>query len=227
MANSSIRGLVSASTRTSAIGPAMLAAAAVVAFSATGAMADIVGVGGAVVLRDPPASILLNQWESSTEIRGWFERQVTLTSPLSLGHVNPGFVDNETQLVGGTVTSDTTVQSYMVRLDPVAQGPITLTGFVVFDTPILGVLIGSQLGPTDALLGRPGITYNANSFRGLELNGVPGEDAFQISADRLRIDFVVNVGEWTDDIRILTAVPSPSAAAILGLGGLMAARRRR
>lgn len=213
---------------TNPIRPAILAAAAAVACLATGAMAGIVSVGGSVVLRDPPPSILLNQWESNTEIRGWFERQVTLTAPLSLGHVNPGFVNDESQLVGGSVASGTTVQSYMVRLDPVAQGPSILTGFVIFDAPILGVLIGSQLGPTDSVLARPGITYNANSFRGMELNGAdPEQDSFQISADRLRIDFTMDVNDWTDDIRIVTAIPSPSAAALLGLGGLMAARRRR
>jgi MYXO-CTERM domain-containing protein len=105
-------------------------------------------------------------------------------------------------------------------------GPILLNGYVVFDTPILGVLIGNALGTTDALLGRPGVAYNQNSFRGLELEAATSEsDSFEISADRLRIDFVMEIGDWTDDIRIVTAVPAPPVAALLALGGL--ARRRR
>lgn len=191
------------------------------------ARADIVGVGGSVVLRDPPASILLDQWESDTEIRGWFEREVALSSNLTLGHVNPGFVNDGSQLVSGIVLSGTTVRSYMVRLDAVAQGPATLSGFVLFDTPVLGVFIGSLLGPTDSLLGRPSVVYNTNSFRGLELDAsTPEPDSFEISADRFRIDFVMEVTNWTDDIRIVTAVPSPSGVALLGLGGFLFTRRR-
>lgn len=197
--------------------------AIVAAISAPQARADIVGFGGAVVLAEPPPSILLGQWESDSEIRGWFEREVVLPTDLTLGHVNPGFVNTLSQLVSGTVPAGATVRSYMLREDPVADGPILLTGYVTFNTPIHGVYIGSQLGPTDALLGRPGVAYNQNSFRGLELDAT--EDSFEISADRLRIDFTMGVGDWTDDIRIVTAIPEPSALAGL-LAGVLALRRR-
>ncbi len=175
---------------------------------ASSASADILEVGGSVVLREPPSSILLNEWESSEEIRCWFERQTVLENGVTLGHVVPGYVDTDTQLVGGLIPRGSFIQSHMVRLDPIASGPVTLDGFVRFDMPILGVLIGSQLGPTDSVLKKPTVTYNANSFRGLELDGPAGEsDSFQISEDRRRIDFAMTVGNWTDDIRIVTFIP--------------------
>ncbi|MBL8760073.1 MAG: hypothetical protein JNL50_02105 [Phycisphaerae bacterium] len=183
-----------------------LAVAMVVSCMGSRALADIVEVGGAVVLRDPPASILLNQWESDGEIRGWFEREVTLSSDLTLGHVESGFVNDVSQVVNGIVEAGTKVQSYMVRMDPEGAGPALLSGTVVFDRPIIGVIIGSRLVDTDAALGRPGVAYNQNSYRGMELDSsTPEADSFEISADRMKIDFTMDVGEWTDDIRIVTA----------------------
>lgn len=183
-----------------------LAIAIVVSCAGSKASADIIEVGGAVVLRDPPTSILLNQWESDEEIRGWFEREVTLTSDLTLGHVDRGFVNDVSQVVNGVVTAGTKVQSYMVRLDPNGAGPALLSGVVVFDKPIFGVIIGNRLIDTDAALGRPGVAYNQNSYRGMELDSsTPEADSFEISADRMAIDFTMEVGEWTDDIRIVTS----------------------
>lgn len=207
--------------------PANLTAFAVLAFSATGAMADIIGVGGSAVVANPPANIQNGQWTSNTEIRAWFERQTTLSANLTLSHINPGLVDASAQLVGGSVTAGQSVQSYMIRVDPATNAAVTLSGFVVFDTPIIGIIINPFLGATDPILGRPGVTYNTNTNRGLELDdGTP--DSFEISADRLRIDFTLFVENGpTDDIRVITAIPAPSAAALLGLGGLLAARRRR
>lgn len=215
--------------RTSAIRPAILVAAAVVACSATGAMADIVGVGGGVVLRDPPADISNNRWTSDTEIRGWFERQLTLSSSLSVDHVNSGLVNNALQLVPGSISAGTAVQTYMFRLDPTSGGENLVSGFVRFDTPIIGlILTRSALNATDATLGRPGVSYNQGTNRGMDFDsGQTAPDTFEISADRLQLNFTMIAGQFSDDIRVVTQIPSPSAAALLGLGGLMAARRRR
>ena len=205
-----------------------LTASILAACSATSATAGIVSVGGSVVLRDPPAMILLNQWESNNEIRGWFEREVTLSSPLVVGHVNSGLVTADSQLISGSLPSGTTIRSYMVRVDPVGVGPTILTGSLVFDVPILGVYVGSGIGDTDSLLGRPGIGYNTNSARGMEFDGPGGSaESFEISADRLRIDFIMDTQDATDEIRILTAIPSPSTAILAGLGCIFAGRRRR
>ena len=168
--------------------------------------AQVVQLGGDAAVSEPPASILLNEWESDDEIRVWSELSGTLSSQLNLGHVRPGLVKLQEQLVGGTVGAGTSVQSFMIRMDPVGDGPAQLSGHVVFSTRIFGVYIGSQLNPTDAALGRVGVSYNKNSYRGLELEpAATSIDQFEISADRHRIDFVMEVGEWTDDIRVVTS----------------------
>jgi len=190
--------------------------------------AGIINAGGDAVIADPPSNILHNQWENNSEIRAWFERETTLTQDIHLGHSQSGLVDDLSQLDGNTVTSGTQVQSYMIRLDPVGQGPVTLSGYLTFDTEILGVYIGSQLVPTDAIFGRSGVVYNANPFRGLELDGaLVSNDTFEISQDLMRIDFTMEVGDWTDDIRVITAVPTPGSVGVLAAGLFAATRRRR
>lgn len=192
------------------------------------AFAGIINAGGDTVIAEPPSNILHNQWENNSEIRAWFERETTLTQDIHLGHSQSGLVDDLSQLDGNTITSGTQIQSYMIRLDPVGQGPVTLSGYLTFDTEILGVYIGNQLVPTDSILGRPGVVYNANPFRGLELDGsLISSDTFEISQDHMRIDFVMEVGDWTDDIRVVTAVPTPGSIGILSAGLFAATRRRR
>ena len=174
--------------------------------------AAIVSSGGDVVVAEPPSSILLEEWTSSTEIRVWFERETTLASDLTLDHVDPGFVDDWAEVVAGAVPAGTTVLSHMLRFDPVGEEQhYFVDGFATFDWPILGVIASKgNLDGTDDLLGRPGVAYNKNDCRGLELDGDGlSVDWFEISADRLRLDLNINVAEWTDDIRVITA-PEPA-----------------
>lgn len=181
--------------------------------------AGIVKVGGAAVIAEPPPNISHNLWESDTGARVWFERTVELGSPLAVNAVNTGMVFP----VGtpGDIAPQA-IESYMLRTDPIGGNLISLDGFVVFDQPILGVVTqGNTLDNTDALLGRPGINYNLNEARGLE-----NPDTFLISADRLRVDFLYETGTWTDDVRIITAVPEPGSIAMLALAGLTLLRRR-
>lgn len=201
---------------------------AVVALLAPHASADIIEVGGAAVLAEPPTNIAINQWESDTEIRGFFERQTTLLSDLELDHVNTGLVDDESLLVPGFVSAGTAVQSYLFHADSVDGFDALLSGYVVFDTPILGVLIKTaSMNGTDDLLGRPGVTYGHTAGRRLELP--PGSlDTFEISGDRTRLDFTLKFGDAYDEIRIVTAVvPEPGSLALLSLVGLTGLRRRR
>ncbi|GMV71862.1 MAG: hypothetical protein AMXMBFR77_17000 [Phycisphaerales bacterium] len=200
---------------------------AIAALSASPALADIIEVGGAAVIAEPPANIALNQWESDTEIRGFFERQTTLLADLELDHVNTGLVDHESLLVPGFVSAGTAVQSYLFHADSVDGFDALLSGYVVFDAPILGVLIKTaSMNGTDDFLGRPGVTYGNSPGRRLELP--PGSlDTFEISADRTRLDFTLKFGAAYDEIRIITAVPEPGSLALLSLMGLTGARRRR
>ncbi len=191
------------------------------------ASADIIEVGGAAVLAAPPASIQMDEWENNTEIRGFFERETTLVSDLGLDHAFPGLVDDESLVVPGVVAAGTRVQSYLFHGDSVDGADARLSGYVVFDTPILGVLFRSgALNGSDSFLGRPGVTYGTNIGRRLELP--PGSfDTFEISADRLRLDFTLQFAQAYDEVRVITAVPSPATLPVMAALGLGAMRRRR
>ena len=171
------------------------------------ASADIIEVGDDAVLAEPPANIAVDQWESNTDIRGFFERQTVLLSDLALDHVNTGLVDHKSLLVPGLVSAGTAVQSYLFHADSEDGFQAFLSGYVVFDAPIIGVLIKTaSMNGTDDLLGRPGVTYGHTAGRRLEL---PPDslDTFEISGDRMRLDFTLKFDAAYDEIRIVTGVP--------------------
>jgi uncharacterized protein (TIGR03382 family) len=58
----------------------------------------------------------------------------------------------------------------------------------------------------------------------MELNQA---EQFSITVTQFRINFRFNTTTATDDIRVITAIPGPGAMAVVGLGGVLAARRRR
>lgn len=205
---------------------ALLSVSLVLLASAVSARADIVGTGGSAVIAVPPADIGIDQWESNTETRAWFERSLTLSAPLTLDAVNMGLISNTGDPIPGQVGIGTAITSYMLRADPISH--VVLTGYLQFDQPILGVLfLRSSLNGSDSLLGLPGVLYNQNPQRGVDLSDPTDPDSFTISSDRMRIDFSFGVGGWTDDIRIVTAVPCPGGAAVGIVAGLAMARRRR
>jgi hypothetical protein len=192
---------------------AKLAVAAFVACASASVFGDIVSVGGAAVVDEPPANISAGQWQSSQEIRVWFEREAVLASNLNLNHVNTGLVNGTTTLVSGAVDAGTVVQSYMARLDPRQNNGITRTGSITFNSDILGVIVTSGFAATDSILGRGGIIYNTNVNRGLEL-GENSNESFAISTDRRTLEFTMYVlNQPTDDIRIITADSIAEAGA--------------
>lgn len=172
------------------------------------AQAAIVQTGGsAVAYTTIPADISNQQWTSRTEIRTWFERQATAPRSIALNHVNRGLVNDGTLLVSGSVPAGTEFQTYMIRFDPGSNNGITRSGSVRFNAPILGVLVREGgLNNSDATLGRPGVSYNRNINRGMEINT---NEFFEISADGFQIDFTMVVTNIpTDDIRVMTGVPA-------------------
>lgn len=198
------------------------------------ASADIIGVGGAAVIAEPPASIQNQQWTSDTDARIWLEQVTVLDAAIYADAVSTGTVF-QNGIVGmpGFIPAGTAVASFMLRTDPASTGigGVLFDGFIAFDQPILGVMfLRDTMENSDAALARPGVLYNHNADRGLEPHdGVsdPLRDALFISADRLRLDFDWRTFAGTDDVRILVAVPAPGSLALLSLVGLASTHRRR
>lgn len=192
--------------------------------ASSAAYAGIDSLGGSAIIAEPLEDIRHNMWESDTEIRVWFENDVVVSTNSDCGRTLPGFVDAESQLDGAPLEFGSTINSYMIRFDPVGSNEGSLTGFVVFEEPILSAWIGSRLNETDNEYGRPGVRYNKNLARGMELDSnSPAGDSFEISRDRMRIDFSMNIGlggqSYTDDIRVITATqgPGPCSSADLSV----------
>lgn len=201
---------------------AMAALALGAGFSAQAAVSS---VGGAATLIAPPPSTLLGANQSLT--RAWAFDEVsnfTLASNLLVNATTPGTYNSNGTLTPGSIAAGTVINSHYLYTDPVAGTLSTYEGFVEFDQPILGVIcLRADINSSD-FLGAPGTAYGDNVARGLELSQA---ENFTITISGNRVNFRFNTSTATDDIRVITAVPAPGAAALLGLGGLLATRRRR
>jgi len=99
-------------------------------------------------------------------------------------------------------------------------------GTVTFNAPIVGVIfVGTTLDGTDVQWGAGGTTYpTLYPFRGLNFSSSFSILGNTISFNLSTISPVIEVVQ----IRVLTApIPTPGPMALLGLGGLVACRRRR
>lgn len=123
----------------------------------------------------------------------------------------------------GTVTG--LVDSHFIHFEP-NTGSQIVNGTVTFSGKIRGVMFRQPfLDISDAPLGSPGTAYPTGyPFRGLNVSSM-----FSINNNVLSFHFVGPMP--TADLlqlRVLTEhVPAPGGAALLGLGGLVAARRKR
>lgn len=188
------------------------------------ALAAITAVGGAAVQIGPPASVNLDALESNTSAFVFPERQgFFLPVPLSVDITAVGLVSSAGDLTPATIPAGARVSSYLIHSDPVASGTALYEGFVEFDETIIGLIVlRSTLGASD-FIGNPLTTYADYAARGMEL----GNDQVRLVVGRSRVDFRFNTSGATDDIRVITLVPTPASTALLGLGGLIAIRRRR
>jgi len=158
-----------------------------------------------------------------------FQEQSAVASPVAipLDQVVGGLTDQNSDLVSGMVDAGIEFNSFYIHVDSDGSSTQEFLGSIRFTNAILGVIVTSGgLNSTDILLGNPGTSYPTNaSLRGLELFG--NQDAFTISDDRRTFTYDGRVSTAIDGIRIITAVPSPGALALLSIGAVSCMIRRR
>jgi len=196
------------------------------------ARADIVSTTGSIsVITAPTGTLHSGTLESDTSLYTWFESKVVSPGTLNLEHTGSGTVTSTSSANAQTVTPNF-ANSYVVHLDQVGSGSVTLSGSITFDHAIIGVwYTTSGLQSSNSTFAPSGLTYGTAS-RGLELGTGSGSDSFSISSDGLTltiIQFRVG-GSGVDELRILVS-PEPGTGALLGLGLLslvgVVVRRRR
>jgi len=174
------------------------------------AHAAITSTGGAVSSTAAPASVAVGALESDTTIIAFEERRNrVLTAPLVLDVTAVGTYDaTSPALTPGVVPPGTTVSSYFVHADALGGGSVTLSGNLGVDETILGIIVtDAGLDASDAPFGANGTVYATGSgFRGLNF----ATDTLSLSPNRRQIQITFPVNGVTDQIRIITATPTPA-----------------
>jgi hypothetical protein len=194
-------------------------------FTSLGFLSRVESAGGSVSGNveqiAPPPSVVLGALESNTFVRFFSERTgILLNQNVSADITQPGFVGNLSGLTPGVISANQFVDSYLLHADAIGNGrPIpTYQGSVIFDRPILGILVQpTSLSATDSNLGSPLTTYNpATGNRGFEWPSTSAVgDSIQLSADLRTITIVLKSESQYDQIRVITTgVPEPASLTL-------------
>lgn len=190
--------------------------------AAAAANASIVSTTGQVVqVGNPPVANFPNI--VSPIAWAWDEQQGVNVATGVFADIttNPG---NSTTPSPGLVFG--TYNSHFIHWSALPPGSIS--GTVTFDGPIAAVIYGDTfLDLSDATFGALGTAYPTGLFaRGLNTFG----GNVSVLANTISFNFGSSTAGNVEleQVRVLTRqVPAPGAAALLGLGGLVMARRRR
>lgn len=184
------------------------------------AAASIIGTTGMVTQIGAPANCLpgsltaFNAW-------AWDENQsIPLsTMPLDLS-TNPS---NSFTPVPGSLSG--LVDSHFIHFDGI-PGTV-ITGTVSFNNSILGVQYSDTFLDLSDAIASTGTIY-PTGFSGRGFTNWTGADFIDINGSLLTFQLTCAGQPDVEQVRVFTrAVPAPGAAALLALGGLCAARRRR
>jgi len=188
------------------------------ALSTTLAHASIVSVSGTITQIGPPPSAVAGAL-ASFQAFAWNER-TNINGPIFADETqNPG---SSGGAIAGTLSG--LFDSHVIHFESL-PGVVGAAGTVTFSQPIVGVIFQTaSLDSTDGTCGALATTYP--TFYPLRQFTTSG---FNFTGNLL--NFQINSSfsaPILTEIRVLThAVPAPASAALLGMGGMVALRRRR
>ncbi len=194
---------------------------AAVAAGATAASAAIFTTSGATNWLGSPPPSAATGFLMGPLAYAWDEQQNVFTTGVYCDMLNnPGSSGSP---VPGTIIG--AFDSHMIHFQQ-PTGAFGVNGSVTFTGQIIGVIfVGLSLDNTDATFGSFGTVYPTfDPNRGLN-----AFSNFSINANVLTFSFgMLPPTKDIVEVRVLThPVPAPGAAALIGLGGLAALRRRR
>jgi hypothetical protein len=199
---------------------ALLAALSAPALAAHGAITGV--TGSTFWLGSPPLACGPGQLQWSNGFVSAWDEQQNRPQTLSVDMTNnPGTSGSATPGVLSGV-----YDSHFIHFEGI-PGIVNATGSVTFSSTIVGVIFTpTNLDNSDVPCGSLGTVYPTTyPFRGL--NSTP-QSAFSINGNTLTFSlWAIQPTSQIDQIRVLTIAPTPGALALVGLGGLLAARRRR
>ncbi|MBL8874202.1 MAG: PEP-CTERM sorting domain-containing protein [Phycisphaerae bacterium] len=191
-----------------------------IAAGAGAASAAITGVTGSTTwLGTPPVNCSPSFLMGGT-VYTWDEQQNVSTSGVNVDMVNnPG---TSSGAIAGTISGN--FDSHFIHLEDYSgAGPFS--GSVTFSGTIVGVIfINTTLDNTDVQWGAGGTIYPT----GYPFRGLSTQSSFSILGNQIKFNLMaISPVAEVVQIRVLTKVPAPGSMALLGLGGLVMARRRR
>lgn len=192
----------------------VVAASAGLAGSALG---SITSVAGQTMQIGPPPSCVFGALQGQTAF-AWDEQQNT-PQALVADMINNG---PHTGAIPGPVVG--LCDSHFIHFEGI-PGIIGVQGSVTFSAPIAGVMFTPlNLDNSDIPAGAGGTVYPT----GYPFRGMNTMSAFTVAGNTLTFNFF-SIAPTNDviQLRVLTRVPAPGSLALLGVGGLVAGRRRR
>lgn len=184
-----------------------------------------------LVIISAPASVVPGAIQSQVDATLFFESTTTLAAALPVDLIAPGTYNLADPDNPGSIPAGTTVNSYLLHHESVANQLSTVVVAGTFPYQILGVIIGdTKLDNSDPILGNPTTLYPTGlAYRGLELPYVALADVVFWSGNQVFISIKSTTADVLDHVRIITAVPEPSTIwlATIAAPTLVLAWKRR